>query len=430
MLELVRAFNTPGSPPLYAVSTGHNWGLGSREPVHGGAVRVELHGLDRIRRIDTDRGWAVVEAGVTQRQLAARLADTGRMLNVTASSGHTSVLGNALDRGVGLRRQRVHDLVGLEVVTPEATLARVGWWPGDEAAGAPNPHGLGPSLLHLYTQSDLGIAVAGVIRLPHRPEAQRVLRLTFPAENLRRAVDTFRRWQAQGLFQGVLKIYDTTSASSYGTRDTAGHLAHLSVGGTPAVADALTRIVTDEAEASGLFTAVHRSDRTPPADDDVVSRVIEAGHSGNTDHHEDMLRSAVGRDAPDVDSAGGGWIFFLPLVPYTGADVAAALRLLDDVHARTGIRPGATVNALDPDVVDLVVSLRFDRSSAERTAGAHRALDLLYEMFTAAGYLPYRLDIEHASWMDRLSDPVSLDLVRRIRTALDPNRVIAPGRYS
>ncbi|WP_223830513.1 FAD-binding oxidoreductase [Nocardiopsis quinghaiensis] len=213
--ELVRLFDSPETPSLYAVSTGHNWGLGSREPVGDGAVRLELHGMDRIRRLDTDQGWAIIEAGATQRQLSEQLIGTRRLLNVTASSAHTSVLGNALDRGVGLRRQRTHDLAGLEVVLPGGEVTRVGWWPGDRV-GAPNPHGLGPSLLHLFTQSDLGIAVAGAVRLPVRPEVQHVLRLTFGAADLAPAVDAFRRWQGQGLLQGILKIYDTTSASSYG----------------------------------------------------------------------------------------------------------------------------------------------------------------------------------------------------------------------
>ncbi|WP_444963360.1 FAD-binding oxidoreductase [Nocardiopsis sp. M1B1] len=426
---LLRALDDADAPSLYAVSTGRNWGLGSREPVGDGAVRLELHGLDRVRRVDTDAGWAVIETGVTQRQLSEQLAGTGRMLNVTASSAHTSVLGNALDRGVGLRRQRVHDLVGLEVVLPGGEVARVGWWPG-EGGGAPNPHGLGPSPLHLFTQSDLGVAVAGVVRLPVRPEVQRVLRLTFGPADLGAAVDVFRRWQGQGLFQGVLKVYDTTSASSYGTAASSGYLAHLSVGGTAESVEALLAVLAAEAEAAKLFTSVLRSDQDPPEPSDVVSRVVEAGYAGDVSHHEEMLRSAVGRSAADVDTLGGGWIFFLPLVPYTGRDVTAALALLDWVHARTGLRPGATVNALDPDVVDLVVSLRFDRSDPDETERAHLGLDLLHESFASAGYLPYRLDVDHASRTDFLGDPASRALIRTIRTALDPRDVIARGRYS
>ncbi|MCS0602955.1 FAD-binding protein [Streptomyces sp. LP11] len=433
--DVVRAFARPDAPPLHAVSTGRNWGLGSREAAHDGAVRLELDGLDRIRELDVEAGHAVVEPGVTQLRLTSELTGGPRMLNVTASSGHSSVLGNALDRGVGLRRQRTDDLVGLEVVLPDGEVIRVGWWPGARSAGlptaglAPNPYGLGPSLLHLFTQSPFGIVTAGVVRLLPRPEAQRVLRLAFDRDRLAAAVDELRHWHVQGLVHGVLKIYDTTSATTYGTAGgPGGYLTHIALGGTAAVADAMTGEVRRRADASGLFTSFARSDQEPPAADDVVARVVEHGYAGSVAHHEEMLRSAVGRDAELVDGEGGGWIFFLPLVPFTGRDVTAALRLLDQVHEETGIRPGATVNALDADVIDLVVSLRFPREGTGPRQ-AHAALDRLYELFGAAGYLPYRLDVDHGDWAGRLTDPGALALTRRLRDAVDPHRVIAPGRY-
>jgi 4-cresol dehydrogenase (hydroxylating) flavoprotein subunit len=429
VVAIVRALQATNEPSLYAVSTGRNWGLGSREAVEDGSVRLELDRLDRIRRLDINRGWAVIEPGVTQHALAARLHGSSRMLNVTASSAYTSILGNALDRGVGLRRQRLHDLIGVEVILPDGELARLGWWP-DEGGSTPNPAGLGPSLLPLFSQSDLGIVTAGVIRLIDRPEAQYVLRLSFSAERLVPAIDTLRRWQAQGLFQGVLKVYDATSSASYGSRGETEYRAHLSVGGTAASVSALLGILDEEAEHSGLFSAISRSDESPPDTDDIVARVVEAGHAGDTGLHEEMLRSAVGQDVDAVDVHGGGWIFFLPLIPFTGAAVQSALHLLDTVHERGGIRPGATINALDPDVIDLVVSVRFDRESTEEAAQAHRTLDLLYESFTAAGFWPYRLDIEHGAWAEQLSTRAARDLGRRVKALIDPDHVIARGRYS
>lgn len=429
VIEIIRAFRSASEPPLYAVSTGRNWGLGSRNPVEEDSVRLELDRLSHVREMSVSGGWAVIEPGVTQHDLTSQLQGSRRMLNVTASSAYTSILGNALDRGVGLRRQRLHDLVGVEVIMPDGGLVRLGWWP-DESGSAPNAVGLGPSLLSLFSQSDLGIVTAGVIRLIDRPEVQHVLRLSFGADRLVSAIDTIRRWQAQGLFQGVLKVYDVTSSTSYGSNDEDEYRAHLSVGGTAASVSALLGILTEEANETGLFSSIERSDRNPPMEDDTVARVVEAGFAGDTSLHEQMLRSATGGQAATVDTHGGGWIFFLPLIPYTGADVQTALCLLDTVHEQTGIRPGATINALDSDVIDLVVSLRFDRSNEEETAKAHRALDRLYESFTETGYWPYRLDIEHAPWADRLSNPAARALGRRIKSLLDPDRVIAHGRYS
>ncbi|WP_433273767.1 FAD-binding oxidoreductase [Actinosynnema sp. CS-041913] len=417
---VVRAFGR-GAGRLHPVSTGRNWGLGSSEPAQDDAAVLHLGGLDRVRGLDVARGWAVVEPGVTQGRLAGLLAGTERVVNVTAASAHTSIVGNALDRGVGLRRQRVDDVLGLEVVLPDGGLVHVGWWP---EPGRPTPvyaHGLGPSLAPLFVQSNLGVVTAAAIQLPPRPQAQRVLRLDFPKDVLTRAIDELRRWMAQGLIGGVLKVLDRTAARIYGGA-AGGFRAHVCVEGTPAAVDALTAVL--RAEAAELFT------EEEGAPTDLISRTVAKLYAGDPTNNDDILAATLGRPADEVDKLGEGWLFFLPLVPFTGADIGHALGLLDRVSAETGVRCGATLNALGPDLVDFVVPIKFHRSP-EGTARAHRALDLAYGLFADAGYLPYRLDVDHFGWIDRLSpDPAARALARRLKTALDPHGTIAPGRYA
>jgi 4-cresol dehydrogenase (hydroxylating) len=52
--------------PLYPISTGRNWGLGSRLPVRDGAVVVDLSRMDRIHEVNETHGHAVIEPGVTR----------------------------------------------------------------------------------------------------------------------------------------------------------------------------------------------------------------------------------------------------------------------------------------------------------------------------------------------------------------------------
>ncbi|MEU3449124.1 FAD-binding oxidoreductase [Streptomyces thermolilacinus] len=427
--DVLRLFDDPGRGcGLQVVSTGRNWGLGSREPARDDAVVLDLGGLDRIRGIDLDRGWAVVEPGVTQGRLAAELAGTDRMLNVTASSAHTSVVGNGVDRGVGLRQQRVDDLVGLEVVLPGGELVRVGWWPEDDRSTAVYPHGLGPGLAPLFSQSDLGVVTAAAVRLLPRPEAQRVIRLSFGRDHLVAAVDLMRRWVANGLVGGVLKIYDVVSAEFYGGR-VGEFLAHLCVDGTERSVAAVSEVIADEAAASGLFSAVHHA-AASPADGDVVVRMVENAYAGDPSSNDAMLEATLGRPAPEVDEHGLGWLFFLPMVPFAGESVARAHALLERIHEETGVRAGCTVNALSGDVIDFVVTFKFRRDSVEAKR-AHGALDRAYELFSAAGFIPYRLDVDHAEWVDRLSpDPGARALARRLKGWLDPNGAIASGRYA
>ena len=50
MQDIVNEARTRNTP-LYPVSTGMNWGLGSRHPVRDDCVLVDLRRLDRIREL-------------------------------------------------------------------------------------------------------------------------------------------------------------------------------------------------------------------------------------------------------------------------------------------------------------------------------------------------------------------------------------------
>ncbi|WP_197466046.1 FAD-binding oxidoreductase [Chromobacterium sp. F49] len=418
------------SVALHALSTGRNWGLGSREAAQDASLALDLSGLKQVRALDLDAGWAVVEPGVTQGQLAALLAGSPRMINVTASSAHSSVLGNGVDRGVGLRRQRVEDLVGLEVVLPDGEVMRVGWWPDAERPSPVYPYGLGPSPLQLFFQSNLGVVTAAVVRLMPRPEALRVVRLSFARERLAEAIDVLQRWSAQGMVRGVLKVYDATAGALYGG-GIGEYLTHVCVDGTAAVVEAMTTVILDEANRSGLFLHVSHSDqRDPRLSGNVVAEMVASAYAGDPSRNDTLLQATLGQDAENIDAAGRGWLFFLPLIPFHGEAIDRAQRLLAQVYDETGVHCGATINALNSDVIDYVVAIKFERN-ADEARRAHQALDRLYQLFSAAGFIPYRLDVDHQDWIDGLSpDQAARDFVRGIKGMLDPRAVIAPGRYA
>ncbi|WP_371572177.1 FAD-binding oxidoreductase [Streptomyces sp. NBC_01314] len=415
--------------PLHVFSTGGNWGLGSREPAGDGAVVLDLSGLDRIRGIDVARGWAVVEPGVSQARLAKLLQGTERMVNVTASSAHTSVVGNALDRGVGLRHQRTEDLTGVEVVLPSGELIRVGWWPEPGWATPVHVHGLGPSLVQLFVQSSLGVVTAATVRLLPRPEALRVVRLNFTPDKVRCATAEVRRWVSQGLTRGVVKMYDETAARAY-AGPAGQYLVHVCVDGTAEAVDALSGIIVAEAVRSGLFSAVSDTDATDPAAGNHDGAVrVERAYAGDPDTTDTLFEAKTGLPAGRFDEE-GGFLLFLPLVPFTGPALERAHELVGQVRGESGIRCGVTFNALNADVVDCVVTMGFARD-AEQAARAHGALERLYELFTAEGFVPYRLDIEHSGWAGRLTPGVGARaFARRLKDAVDPHHVIAAGRYA
>ena len=73
---------------LWPLSTGKNWGYGSRVPGADGATILDLSRLDRIVHYDPDMGYVTVEPGVTQSQLHAFLVEQGgtHWLDATGST--------------------------------------------------------------------------------------------------------------------------------------------------------------------------------------------------------------------------------------------------------------------------------------------------------------------------------------------------------
>lgn len=118
--------------PLYPISKGFNWGYGSRSPVVENCGLVDLGKMNRIlnaESISVNNPVAVIEPGVTQMQLYDFLQNHCPELtfNVTGSGKETSIIGNALDRGVGYSGPRREDLFGLEIVLGTGEILRTGF---------------------------------------------------------------------------------------------------------------------------------------------------------------------------------------------------------------------------------------------------------------------------------------------------------------
>ncbi|MFC7485482.1 FAD-binding oxidoreductase [Knoellia sp. CPCC 206453] len=422
--RLVRS-RTPGDPPLHIVSTGRSWGMGSSLPASGPVDTIDLAGMSAIRDLNLDRGYAVVEPGVTQGQLASALSTTSWMVNVTVSSAHTSIVGNLLDRGVGLRHQRTEDVLGLEVVLADGSLSHLGWWP-DGGQSARYRHGLGPDLLPAFQQSSFGAVTAAVIRLIPRPEAGRLLQFTIPEGSLADAMDEVRHWVTQGVTRAVVKVYSPAAAAPYGA--TSGHyLAHVYVDGPMEIVDASSRWLIERARVSGHFGGVDiGSDPARSESQCALDRAVTASYQGDPDETDHLFESKMGVAADEIDER-LGFLMYLPLVPFRGSQVAAVAALVAQQAMDTPI--GVTFNALDTEVIDCVVTVRFAREEGSRALAWNR-LESLASTLSNRGYQPYRLGADLFGPGPELVNPTAQAVNGAVKNALDPDRVFASGRYS
>ena len=172
--------------PLYAISTGKNLGYGGSAPNLSGSVVLDLKRMNRIVEVDDTRHYAIVEPGVAYFDLYRHIQERGLKVWIDCPDpGWGSVLGNALDHGVGYTfgpyRDHFHSHCGLEVVLPSGEIVRTGMGalPGAKTWGEYR-YGFGPTVDGLFAQGNVGVVTKMGIHLYPAPEAYQTSMVTVP----------------------------------------------------------------------------------------------------------------------------------------------------------------------------------------------------------------------------------------------------------
>jgi hypothetical protein len=125
---------------------------------------------------------------------------------------------------------------------------------------------------------------------------------------------------------------------------------------------------------------------------------------------------------------GCGLIWYSPLVPMLPTKVRAYVEMVDQVCRKCGVEPLITLTSLSDRCFDSTVPLLFERDDPDAAARAHACYRALLEAGQAIGCVPYRASIETMDWFTQAEHP-HWRLVRQLKTAIDPDDLIAPGRY-
>lgn len=471
--------------PLYPVSKGYNWGYGSRSPVIENCALVNLGRMNRILNaasISVDNPIAVIEPGVTQIQLYEFLQGHCPELsfNVTGSGRDTSIIGNALDRGVGYMGPRKDDIFGLEIVTGTGEVLRTGFRRlGDSSPLAhSHPYGLGPILDGLFFQSNFGIVASACFRLfPRRPKEIAVSLALRRVVDLPQFINELARLKRDGLLTSVTHIANrarTSSTLNFGvtrylenecgfSRETAVREADRAInlivtdewaslasvmGNSGQVKAALReirhrtsgfarlRVITDKFLDLG-YALAHRLRFIP------FVRANAAAISAMRPLHK--LALGVPTDvaienllwkfnhsnncATELDQSRCGLLFVNPALPLDGQFVAGVIEGMKSVAAYYGHTLYMTINVETTTSLVAIINLLFDRTSSEEVDRAHNCADALLTYIHGKGLEPYRA---RADMMDKIvaTNPDYWKKIRTFKQIFDPDNIIAPGRYN
>ncbi|KAK8203382.1 hypothetical protein M8818_005273 [Zalaria obscura] len=155
--------------PIYPISMGRNLGYGGAAARVKGSVLLDLgKRMDKVIELNEKSAFCLVEPGVSYYMLFDEIRKSGKDLWIDVPDlGGGSVMGNALDRGVGYTPYGDHFGMhcGMEVVLPNGEVMRTGMGAlpdSNTAHGSANTwqlfqYGFGPYPDGIFTQSNYGI---------------------------------------------------------------------------------------------------------------------------------------------------------------------------------------------------------------------------------------------------------------------------------
>ncbi|HEY1147328.1 MAG TPA: FAD-binding oxidoreductase [Pseudoduganella sp.] len=469
--------------PLYPISLGHNWGYGDACAVRNGNVIVDLSGMQRIVEASADLAYVVVEPGVSQAQLSEYLISENLPLwmDSTGAGPDTSLVGNIMERGFGHSPygNRFQSVCGMRIVLANGDVLNTGFGHFPTAVNQRVfPYGLGPFLDGLFTQSNLGIVTSlGLWLMPKTPAINHFLCMVPEHEDIGPVVDALRPLRLSGVLRSVLHIGNDLRVISGGMtfpHQLAPGLSRLpdpvrlqlrtSAGiGAWTVSGALYGAGPQLAYArSAVRAALARTrarvqflDERKLAWGEAASRLLGNSAAGR------KLRGqvALGRSLFDMNRgipngrflAGAYWrrrgglppgfpaganpamdncglLWVSPVLPMRGTDMLRAHALADPVFRRHGFDLFATFSMINERALGGVLTIAFDKDDPAETARAHACHDELFDEMMAVGYIPYRVGQQSLDKLDN-GDDAYWRTVARIKEALDPDHIIAPGRY-
>ena len=427
---------------LWPVSRGCNWGYGSHLPARSGSVLLDLSRLDAIGDLDRPSLSVRIEPGVSQialyRFLEANAPDLA--FNVTGAGSDTSVLGNALERGIGYNGEKDLDLYALEVLLPDGS--RVA--PSAERNHRSRSHPAGLSTDSLFYQTNFGVVVGGRLRLRFKQEAEDavVLQGEYAA-----VVETLRRAYADHVITRPTHISEPGRAQRLGfgllralwNRDpTPGEIDRIfpekgtynglvPLYGRRSVVDASWRelkrqavpgVVLQRGSARVVTTAATWLARVGARYQAARLRALRPLMGLIWGEPSDVgLTSLDHYNGGNPDLAGRGAIYgnaVSSVSPQEGLRAAGIIRGLWKDCAFTWI-------LLDCRCMLTIYTLHFDDTAAP---AVHEANARIVRDLRSAGFTQYRLDVETPA--PRGAEAVTALL----KKAFDPAGIIAPGKYA
>ncbi len=469
--------------PVYPISTGHNWGYGTSNPVASGSVILDLSKLNQILEFNEELRWVRVQPGVTQQQLYDFLAEKGLqfMVPVTGAGPDCSLLGNLLERGYGITPIQDHfeSLLALKAILADGREFQDPFTEMNCSDLANNfKWGLGPYITGLFSQSNLGVVIEATIALVQRPEAVSAFVFTLDSNvALAQAVEAIRKIRyTLGTSVGGINLMNNRRMLSMTVPYPKNHIEQFDI-----IPDAVVKELCG-AHNIALWTGVgglYGTKEMVKASQKFIRKVLKPfvkdlkfanpsqlkilkTLSSLTPHFvggkklvdlagklQTLMDVIEGRPTKaalplaywksgksfdpqtSIDPAKDrcGLLWYSPLVPMVSEKVESYVAFVERSCRQYGIEPLITLTSISDRCFDSTVPILFNPNDSDETQRAREFHRAALEDGRDLGFFPYRLGIDQMATLTSQKDSVYWNLVASIKKAVDPKNILSPGRY-
>ncbi|KAL4922117.1 hypothetical protein BDW62DRAFT_217935 [Aspergillus aurantiobrunneus] len=439
--------------PIYPISMGRNIGYGGAAPRVPGSVVVDLgRRMHKVLKIDGSSASCMVEPGVSYYKLYEEIQKTGLPLWIDCPDlGGGSVLGNALDRGVGYTPYGDHFAhhCGMEIVLPTGELLRTGMGALPGKDGADNPvwesfqPAYGPYSDGIFTQSNYGIVTKmGFWLMPATGSFSYMV--TFPREDdFEQIIEVIRPLAQRGLFGNIPQLRHVIQELAVtGKPKSAWYKGDGPMPRDVIASNARTQPCGD---VSWVFYGCQYGTAEAIASQmDTIRKAFGAIPGSRFLYHQDLpedhylhSRAKVCEGIPvlrEVDwlnwVPNAAHLFFSPIVPTRGKDARIVHGLIESRSKKWGFDnfPTLTIAGRESHYIANIV---YDRADMDQKRRATGLMSELIAECAKEGYGEYRT---HLLFADQVAATYGWNnqALRRfnetIKDALDPNGILAPGR--
>ncbi len=379
---------------------------GGAVPVEGGVV-IGTDRMNRIREINADDLYVVTEPGVTTYALQQAVEAQGVFYPPDPASYKTSFIGgNIAENAGGIRSAKYgvtkHYVIGLEVVTPTGEVIRTG--------GLTSKNVVGFDLTGLICGSEgmLGIITEATLRLLPLPETTRTVRATF--KTMTEACACVPRFNRARVTPVAIEVLDRNAIAAvetefaFGFGADAGALLLVSVDGHASEVERDALICEQVVRDGGGFDVMRSETREEEERLWDVRRAISPALKkfGTMKFNEDVVvpRSRV-------------------------PELVARIEEIGKLHDTFVVNFGHAGDG------NIHVNFMCDRDDPE---AMRRARAAVRDTFAFSVELGGTISGEHgigyvkAPYLDMALGRATIDAMRNIKRALDPNGILNPGK--